>query len=72
MPQPARIKLTPEAAQYIGASTTFLEKARCAGDGPPFIRIGARKVGYLTEDLDAWLESRRRTSTSDTQVRAGR
>jgi predicted DNA-binding transcriptional regulator AlpA len=71
-PEGSRVKLTPEAAHYIGASETFLEKARCAGDGPPFIRIGARKVGYLVEDLDKWLASRRRTSTSDLQGRAGR
>jgi hypothetical protein len=70
MPQPARVKLTPEAARYIKASTTFLEKARCPGNGPPFVRIGSRKVGYLVKDLDKWLESRRRTSTSDTQVQA--
>jgi predicted DNA-binding transcriptional regulator AlpA len=72
MSQPTRIKLTPDTAIYIGAKPGFLEKKRLSGDGPPFIRIGSRKVGYLTEDLDRWLESRRRTSTSDLREQARR
>lgn len=55
---------TREAAQYMGLSQEFLRQARSYGDrngrtpGPRFIRIG-RKVMYLVDDLDRWLEARR-------------
>jgi predicted DNA-binding transcriptional regulator AlpA len=54
-----RIFRTPDAARRVGLSESSLEKLRCRGDGPPFVRIGSRAVGYLIEDLDAWLASRR-------------
>lgn len=53
-----------EAAEYIGMSTHYLEKARQHGapgnrtPGPRFVRIG-RSMRYLIDDLDAWLESHR-------------
>jgi predicted DNA-binding transcriptional regulator AlpA len=62
---PTEILLTREASSYLHASESTLEKWRIRGDGPPFIRIGSRKVGYLRTDLDEWLASRRRTSTSE-------
>lgn len=61
---PTRILRTPDAARRVGLSESSLEKARCRGDGPAFIKIGSRAVGYLISDLDEWLSSRRRTSTS--------
>lgn len=53
-----------EAAKYIGMSESWLRQARMNGnpDAPPFLKIG-RAVRYLQDDLDAWLESRRRTSS---------
>jgi predicted DNA-binding transcriptional regulator AlpA len=53
------------AADYIGMSISYLRISRMRGatkctDAPPFIRIG-HAVRYLPRDLDAWLESRRRT-----------
>ena len=55
---------TPQAARYCVLSPSYLEKARVAGTGPAFLKLG-RRVVYDVRDLDAWLESRRRTSTSD-------
>ena len=54
----------PEAAKYIGMSESWLRQARMNGnpDAPPFLKIG-RAVRYLQDDLDAWLESRRRISS---------
>ena len=55
---------TPAAAKYMGLSQEFLRQSRIYGDrdgrtpGPSFIRIG-RKVMYLVDDLDRWLEERR-------------
>ena len=55
---------TSDAAAYCGCSKSTLEKLRCTGGGPAFIKLG-RTVVYDTADLDAWLASRRRLSTSD-------
>ena len=55
----------PEASAYTGLSESTLAKRRLRGEPPIFVRLGARAVGYLREDLDAWLESCRRRSTSD-------
>ena len=55
---------TPEAANYVGAARTTLEKWRITGQGPIFIKVG-RLVRYARSDLDAWLEKRRRRSTAD-------
>ncbi len=54
-----------EAASLIGLSVSFLNKLRCTGDGPQFIKVG-RSVLYDPADLSAWLDRRRRLSTSDT------
>ena len=56
---------TVPAAIYIGTSPKFLENRRVTGDGPPFIRISSRCIRYRRCDLDAWVETLRRSSTSD-------
>lgn len=50
------------AADYIGVSKSYLDKARCYGRGPVFFKIGAAVV-YARADLDAWMNERRATST---------
>ena len=55
---------TQGAAHYVGVARQTLEKWRVAGGGPVFYKIGAL-VRYRQADLDAWLDSRRRRSTSD-------
>jgi excisionase family DNA binding protein len=55
---------TAEAAAYTGLAKSTLEKLRVRGGGCPYIRVG-RVVVYDSADLDAWLSSHRRTSTSD-------
>jgi predicted DNA-binding transcriptional regulator AlpA len=55
---------TDRAAQMLGVSTSFLNKARLTGDGPPFVKIGARIV-YDPADLAAWIEARKHRSTSE-------
>lgn len=56
---------TASACDYLG--NTFkpntMEIKRVNGTGPRFIKIG-RLVRYDETDLDAWLESRIRTSTT--------
>ncbi|PAY06647.1 DNA-binding protein [Bradyrhizobium sp. UFLA03-84] len=55
---------TAAAAIYTGTRPNYLEKLRCTGGGPLYIkRKGA--VRYDPDDLDAWLEAGKRKSTSD-------
>lgn len=55
---------TPDAAEYCRSGQSTFEKLRLTGGGPVFIKLG-RKVVYRRSDLDAWLNSRRRRSTSE-------
>lgn len=52
------------AAEYIGASLSWLDKSRLKGDGPVYLQIGGRVI-YDTGDLDDYLARCRRRSTSD-------
>lgn len=60
---------TKQAAQFLGLSKAFLERDRWAGAKVPFIKIGERAVRYRIEDLETYIESRIRVSTSDTGLR---
>jgi excisionase family DNA binding protein len=55
---------TPEAATYTGLAKSTLEKLRVHGGGCAYMRVG-RVVVYDPDELDAWLASHKRTSTSD-------
>jgi hypothetical protein len=54
-----------EAAIYCGSTKSTFDKKRVTGAGPPFIKLFNGRVVYDTRDLDAWLATRRRTSTAD-------
>ena len=59
-----RVLRAPEAAKYIGLSESTLAKRRLYGLRPAFLNLGGRAIGYAIDDLNAWLESCRRESTS--------
>jgi predicted DNA-binding transcriptional regulator AlpA len=52
------------AAHHIGLSVSTLNKLRVFGGGPIFLKLG-RRVAYDLGDLEAWLATKRRRSTSD-------
>jgi predicted DNA-binding transcriptional regulator AlpA len=52
-----------DAAKHLGLSKSYLDKARVSGNGPSYIKLG-RRVVYQPSDLDAWLASNRRRSTT--------
>jgi len=56
---------TQQAANYIAMSKAFLERDRWAGARIPFIKVGSRAVRYRQSDLDTFLDSQVRRSTSD-------
>ena len=64
MTQGCKYLNTREAAAVLGLSARTLDRYRVSGDGPVFLKLGGR-VRYLREDLDEWVRSRRRRSTSD-------
>jgi predicted DNA-binding transcriptional regulator AlpA len=51
-------------AQFLGLSPRTLESWRLTGGAPAYIKVG-RRVRHRRSDLEAWLDARRRTSTSD-------
>jgi len=53
-----------EAGRILKVSISYLAKARMAGDGPPFIKVG-RSVRYSETALLQWMKSRQRLSTSE-------
>jgi predicted DNA-binding transcriptional regulator AlpA len=58
----------PEAAAYLGLAPSTLAKMRLRGDSPRYAKAGPRIVVYDVRDLDAWLEARKRSSTSQEPV----
>ncbi len=56
-----------ETARYLNVSAATLNKMRCLGGGPEFIRMGighGARIRYRVGDLKAWIYSRRRSNTS--------
>ncbi len=60
-----RLMTTKEAAHYLGLSKAFLERDRWVGGRIQFIKVGSRAVRYNRDDLDAYIASKVRRSTSD-------
>lgn len=54
---------TKAAAVYIGQLPNYLEKLRCLGGGPVFIKRKG-SIRYDPADLDAWIRAGKRQSTS--------
>lgn len=55
-----------QAANYLGMAVSTLNKWRCFGDGPVFIKMG-RSVRYRVKDLNDYVENRQAESTSHYQ-----
>lgn len=55
---------TPDAARRVGVSVSYLEKLRQSGTGPAFVHLG-RIVAYREGDLESWIASHVKRSTSE-------
>lgn len=56
---------TAEAAALLGLRPHTLANWRTSADraqGLPWVKVGGRRVGYLREDVEAYLESCRRSA----------
>lgn len=57
---------TKETATFLGYSPRMLEvRRRPGGNGPRFVRISNRAIRYRFEDLQAWIEQRVKTCTTE-------
>ena len=55
--------LPPRAvAAWTGLRVTTLCEWRKAGEGPRWLRMGARRIGYRRSDVKAWLAEQARQS----------
>jgi hypothetical protein len=67
---------TPQAAEYIGRSPSWLRKKRLRGvddpgdPGPRYLKTEGGSAIYLKEDLDGWLDGLLQRSASDSRVNA--
>lgn len=59
-----KINDIPETADQIGVKPSCLAKWRVTGEGPKFVKLGKR-VAYRQQDIDSWIESKVRSSTSE-------
>ena len=50
-------------ARRIDMSEPSLARMRCEGTGPAYLKLG-RSVKYRWSDVEAWLQSQQRQSTS--------
>ncbi len=60
-----RILRTRDAARYLGLRATTLNRwrtVRGTPDGPVFVRLGGRAIGYDMIDLDKWIDEQRRAT----------
>jgi predicted DNA-binding transcriptional regulator AlpA len=61
--------LTPlELAQRLGVSLRSIERWRTTGEGPAFVRAGARAVRYPLAAIEAWEAGRLHTSRAAEMV----
>lgn len=59
-----RLLTRAEVVRVYGLGRRFLELSAGRGGGPPFVKAGGRAL-YDRLDLERWIASRRRRSTSD-------
>jgi predicted DNA-binding transcriptional regulator AlpA len=49
-----------DLAQFLSVSPSTLERWRCRGGGPPFLKVGRRRIAYRAGSVRRWLEAQER------------
>jgi predicted DNA-binding transcriptional regulator AlpA len=62
---------TKDMARWLRVSTQWLHRARAAGYGPPYERIGPHCIRYRRSKVLSWLDARSRRSTAEYARKAG-
>jgi len=66
---PDALLFEAETAYLLGQSKRTLADWRMTGGGPDYLRLGRQRgVRYRRRDLIAWMETRKRRSTSDSEA----
>ena len=66
---PARLVLSEQKVAWVtGLSVRTLQRARVTGEGPPFIQLTNRRIGYTLSAVEAWIAARQVASTSAVTV----
>ena len=60
---PLTVMTVQQASEYLGLAVSTLNKWRCLGGGPVFIKMG-RAVRYRIEDLETFVQKSKASSTS--------
>ena len=61
---PMKLLTASQAGELLGVSPETLERWRGAGTGPAFIKLSGRYVRYRQDDLEAFIQNSRRSSTA--------
>jgi hypothetical protein len=69
---PALVATEEEAARMLRLSVRTMQRLRLDGDGPRFVRLTGRRIGYAIGDLQAWVRARSVASTSEATVGSDR
>lgn len=57
-PEPDVFLTENEFCEQFKVRPRTAQRWRLSGDGPPFVRIGPRRVGYRVRDCQAWAAER--------------
>ena len=66
-----KILRLPAVKDRTGLSRSSIYEKIAAGDFPKPISLGARAVGWLESDIDAWIDGRVGVSRSTQSIRSG-
>jgi len=55
---PERLLTEKHLATWLGVSLPTLQRMRSNGNGPSFVQLSMRRVGYRKRDVEAWLAAR--------------
>jgi predicted DNA-binding transcriptional regulator AlpA len=63
-PAPMKLLTARQAGELLGVSPETLERWRGAGTGPAFVRLSGKYIRYQPDDLEAFIQNARRSSTA--------
>lgn len=55
-----------EVAERLGVHRRTVERLIAVNEGPPLVRLTARRIGVMASDAQAWLDTRRTAPTHPT------
>lgn len=54
-----------QVSTRLNISTALLNKWRCTGEGPRYVKLGKKRIAYRLSDINAFVEAGLRRSTSE-------